>query len=119
MMEVSMLLVKHYGVLSKNKRSWSKELNLVSWNGREPKYDLREWAEDRKKSSKGLTFTVEEILNLKAILNEIYFEEHSPENFSAGDDGEIGEAGEGSEVCEVCEGGSDGEEQQEAFDGEE
>ena len=75
MTEVPMMLVRHFGVLSKNKRGWNKEFNTVSWNCREPKLDIREWSEDRKKSSKGLTFTLEEILKLKEILNSLDFNE--------------------------------------------
>ena len=75
MVEVPMILVKHYGVLSQNKRMWTRELNLISWNGHEPRYDIRDWSTDKKKSSKGMTFSLDEILNLKEILSELTFEE--------------------------------------------
>ena len=79
MTEVTMLLVKHFGVISTSKRGWTKELNLVSWNGREPKYDIREWSEDRKKSSKGLTFSKDEMIELKKVMNDIVFDDNSEE----------------------------------------
>jgi len=75
MTEIPMLLVKHFGEVSKNKRGWSKEFNLISWNGRKPKFDVREWSEDRKKSSKGLTLTLNEIIALKDIFVSIDFSE--------------------------------------------
>ena len=34
---------ENLGILSESPKGWSKELNLVSWNDKEPKYDLREW----------------------------------------------------------------------------
>lgn len=47
-----------------NAKGWSKELNLVSWNDRPPKYDLREWSEDHSRMGKGVTFTEEEARRL-------------------------------------------------------
>jgi len=39
-----------------------KELNLISWNEREPKYDIREWSPDHEKMGKGVTLSEEEIM---------------------------------------------------------
>lgn len=39
---------------------WSKELNIVSWNGKEPKVDIREWNEDHTRANKGITLTLKE-----------------------------------------------------------
>lgn len=61
----------HLGALSRSASGWQKELNLVSWNDREPKYDLRDWSPDRQKMGKGVTLTREELLALKTLLNEI------------------------------------------------
>lgn len=59
------------GVLSENKKSgWTTELNLVSWGGRDPKFDIRSWAPDHQKMGKGVTLTTEDLKNLKAILEE-------------------------------------------------
>lgn len=57
--------------LSESSKGWKKELNLVSWNGREPKYDLRDWSPDHTKMGKGITLSNEEIKELKAGLNLI------------------------------------------------
>jgi hypothetical protein len=59
---------KHYGALSEEKNGWRKELNLVSWNGRNPKLDLRDWAPDHEKMGKGITFTRDEAQKLREFL---------------------------------------------------
>ena len=62
---------KEIGVISQSSKGWSKELNLVSWNDREAKYDIRDWDEDHQKMGKGITFTKEELKTLKELLNSI------------------------------------------------
>ena len=69
MAELKFEITQHLGVLSENAKGWTKELNLVSWNEREPKYDLREWNPDHTRMGKGLTLTEEEVNVLRAILN--------------------------------------------------
>lgn len=69
MAELKFEITKHLGILSENARGWTKELNMVSWNDREPKYDLREWSPDHTRMGKGITLTEEDITTLKAILN--------------------------------------------------
>ena len=65
-------IVQELGRLSaENARGWRKEINLVSWNGAAPKYDIRDWAPDHEKMGKGVTLTYDELMVLKAILNEI------------------------------------------------
>lgn len=68
--EFSYEIVEEIAVLSENNKGWRKELNLVSWNGRPSKFDLRDWAPDHEKMGKGLTLTNEEFEQLqKAIEN--------------------------------------------------
>lgn len=71
MPEIKYEIVEKIAVLSTTEKGWSKELNLVSWNEREPKYDLRDWNEEHDKMGKGVTLTKEEILKLKEILENI------------------------------------------------
>ena len=53
-------------ILSENKKTlWTKELNLVSWNGANPKYDIRDWSPDHQKLSKGITLTEAEMNRIK------------------------------------------------------
>ena len=71
MAEISFEIKESLGVLSESARGWTKELNLVSWNGREPKYDIREWDPEHEKMGKGVTLTEEELIALKALLEEL------------------------------------------------
>ena len=64
-------ITKQIGILSESAKGWTKELNLISWNDREPKYDLRDWAPEHEKMGKGTTLTVEELRELKDILNKM------------------------------------------------
>ena len=64
-------ITRHFGVLSTSARGWIKELNLVKWNGREAKYDIREWQPDHQKMSKGVTMTREEIGELYELLESV------------------------------------------------
>lgn len=68
MADVRYEIVREIGVISENDKGWRKELNLVSWNDRAPKYDLRDWSSGREKMSKGLTLTKEEARRLKELL---------------------------------------------------
>lgn len=70
MAELKFEITERIGVLSENAKGWTKELNKVSWNEREPKYDLREWNPDHSRMGKGITLTDEEVETLKAILND-------------------------------------------------
>ena len=69
MAELKFEITERIGVLSENAKGWTKELNKVSWNERQPKYDLREWNPDHSRMGKGITLTDEEVETLKAILN--------------------------------------------------
>jgi len=71
MADIVFEITKSLGVLSESARGWTKELNLVSWNGREPKYDIRDWDPEHEKMGKGVTLTEEEITALKALLAEL------------------------------------------------
>ena len=57
MAELTFEITKNIGVLSTSARGWTKELNLVSWNEREPKYDIREWNPDKADPFDGMPAT--------------------------------------------------------------
>lgn len=71
MAELSYEIVKELGVISVSPKGWQKELNLISWNGREPKYDIRDWAPDHEKMGKGITLSAEEVSALRDLLQEL------------------------------------------------
>ena len=61
MAEIKYEIVQEICVLSESARGWTKELNLVSWNDREPKFDIREWAPEHSRMGKGVTLSKEEM----------------------------------------------------------
>ena len=71
MAEIDFEILQNMGVLSESSKGWSRELNLISWNNREPKYDLRDWDPNHEKMGKGITLTAEELIILRDILNEM------------------------------------------------
>jgi hypothetical protein len=68
MADISFDIVKHFGVISEEKGGWKKELNLVSWNGRTPKFDVRDWAPGHEKMGKGVTLAKDEAEKLVELL---------------------------------------------------
>ena len=64
-------IVKEVGVVSENSSGWTKEINLISWNDRTPKYDIRDWAPGHEKMGKGVALSADELRELKRILNEM------------------------------------------------
>ena len=68
MAEIKYEIKENIGVLSESAKGWAKELNLVSWNDKEPKYDLREWDPAHEKMGKGITLNLDELKALKEIL---------------------------------------------------
>ena len=71
MSDIKYEITKELGVLSENAKGWRKEINLVSWNDREPKYDIRDWSEGHEKMGKGVTLTSDELKSLCDILNAL------------------------------------------------
>ena len=71
MPEIKYEIVENLGVLSETEKGWQKELNLVSWNDRPAKYDLRDWSPNHEKMCKGITLTNDEVAKLKEILGNI------------------------------------------------
>ena len=75
MQEITYDVVKHYGVLSEEKSGWKKEINLVSWNKRNPKIDILDWAPEKEKMGKGVTLTMEEASKLRDLLTAVLSEQ--------------------------------------------
>ncbi len=70
MSDFSYEIIKHIGVISENSKGWRKEVNIISWNGRSPKYDIRDWAPEHEKMGKGITLNDDEIKKLFEILSK-------------------------------------------------
>lgn len=67
--EITYEITRHCGVIATEKSGWTRELNIVAWNGGEPKYDIRSWNEDHTRMTRGITLTCEEAASLAKILN--------------------------------------------------
>ncbi|GGA91542.1 YdbC family protein [Ornithinibacillus halotolerans] len=70
MADIKFEITEEIVVLSESPKGWTKELNLVSWNGREPKYDIRDWAPNHEKMGKGVTLSNEEMDKLMKAIAE-------------------------------------------------
>ena len=69
--EIDCEILESYGVFSRGTKNWNKEVNFVSWNGRPPKLDIRNWQKDHGKCGKGIALTREEAEELVKLLNKI------------------------------------------------
>jgi hypothetical protein len=70
MADIKFDIVEHLNVLSENANGWTKELNLVSWNGGKPKYDIRDWSPEKDRMSKGITLSEEEMKILVSTMQD-------------------------------------------------
>ena len=70
MADIKYEIVEELGVISESGKGWTKELNLVSWNGAAPKYDIRDWAPIHEKMGKGITLNSDEVNVLISLLKE-------------------------------------------------
>lgn len=71
MTDINFEIKEELGTLSESAKGWTKEVNLISWNGAVPKYDIRDWAPNHEKMGKGITLTAEEVETLYKILAKI------------------------------------------------
>ena len=74
MAEIKYYIEKEIGVVSETTKGWTKELNLISWNGKTAKYDLRDWAPEHEKMGKCITLSKEELKSLRELLNNMDLE---------------------------------------------
>ena len=70
MADIKFEIKENIGTLSESAKGWTKELNLVSWNGAAPKYDLRDWAPEHEKMGKGITLSADEAQELYKLLSK-------------------------------------------------
>ena len=71
MAEFKYEITERIAVLSQSPNGWERQLNMISWNDHEPKYDIRDWSPDGSKMSKGISLSHDEMAVLKDILNEL------------------------------------------------
>lgn len=75
MTDIKFDIIEKLGTIGEGSKGWSKEVNIISWNGRKPKIDIRDWDENNEKMGKGLTLTKEELKTLKGLLNSLDIDE--------------------------------------------
>ena len=68
MAEFKYEITQYLGVIGQA-RGMNLELNMVSWNDREAKYDIRTWNEDHSRMGKGVSLTEEELTKLVELFN--------------------------------------------------
>ncbi len=71
MADIKFEITKSMGVLSEGSKGWQKEINLVSWNNRSPKMDIRDWGPEHEKIGKGITLNKAELIKLKELLQDM------------------------------------------------
>lgn len=64
-------ILDNVGVFFNSKNGWTKEINIISWNGADGKVDIRSWSPDHSRMGKGISLTVEEFKALKELMDEI------------------------------------------------
>ncbi|MBU3182762.1 YdbC family protein [Clostridium psychrophilum] len=75
MAEIKYDILKKLGILSEGSKGWKKEVNIISWNNKNAKIDMRDWDEEHIKMRKGITLNKTELKQLKEILNQIDIDE--------------------------------------------
>ena len=71
MAEIKYDIIQKIAVLAQRPRGWERQLNLISWNDGERKYDIRDWSPDGSRMGKGISLSAEELGALKGILEEM------------------------------------------------
>lgn len=71
MADIKFQITQELGVLSGGSKGWQKEINLVSWNDRSPKLDIREWGPEHERMGKGVTLSKQELKSLLEILQNL------------------------------------------------
>ena len=69
MPDITYEVKEEIGVISEAQTGWTRQVNMISWNKREPKLDIRDWAPEREKAGKGITLTKEEVIKLRDYLH--------------------------------------------------
>lgn len=68
--EVTYEITEHIGVIAQYPNNWTKELNRISWNGNNPKFDIRDWDDKHEHMSRGITLHLDEVKILKDLLTD-------------------------------------------------
>lgn len=75
MADIKFEINRHLGILSQGSKGWQKEINVISWNDRKPKLDIREWSPEHERMGKGITLSLEETRLLLEFLQSMDLED--------------------------------------------
>lgn len=78
MANITFTITENIAVIAKGTKGWQREVNMVSWNGADPKIDIRDWAPDHEKMGKGITLTTDEAERLVVLLGDYLGEDPAP-----------------------------------------
>ena len=67
-------ITKELGILGEGTKGWKKEVNLVRWNDRPSKLDIRDWNETHDKMGRGITLSMDEAKKLTTLIKNVNFE---------------------------------------------
>lgn len=70
--EVTFEIMEHIGVIDARNDGWTKEVNIVAWNGGQPKIDIRDWDSSHERMTRGITLTEDQAEKLTAALVDRY-----------------------------------------------
>ena len=68
--KVEFKIVEYLGILDRHQSGWCREVNIVAWNGKPPKFDIRDWDPDHVRMSRGITLFENEAIRLTKLLAE-------------------------------------------------
>lgn len=66
--EVTFDIIEEIGIISTQETGWTRELNLVRWNGGVEKYDIREWDPYHERMSRGITLKEDEMRRILELM---------------------------------------------------
>lgn len=82
--EVTFELKEHIGVLEERKDGWTKEVNIVAWNGGQGKIDIRDWDPDHERMTRGITLFEDTAEKLADALSARYRQKPASERMQTG-----------------------------------
>lgn len=68
--EITFERIQHLGTINTCETGWTKEVNIISWNGGVPKIDIREWSPEHDRMSRGITLHMKEAERLADYLKD-------------------------------------------------
>ena len=68
--DITFEITEHIGDISLSSSGYKRELNLVSWNSNDARYDIRSWSPDHTRCGRGITLCEEEMRIVAELLKD-------------------------------------------------